>query len=54
MQRLQETKFLWNFLPQDFVQAFGPAMQFLLEWVWQVKEPVAVQTYPRGSSEMEF
>ena len=35
MPRLQETKFPWNFLPWDCVQAFGSATQSLLEWVWQ-------------------
>jgi hypothetical protein len=32
--RLQETKFLWNFLSQTCVQAFGPVTWFPMEWVW--------------------
>ena len=35
MPRFGETKFPWNSLPQGCVQAFGPAMQSSLEWVWQ-------------------
>jgi hypothetical protein len=27
-------KFLWNFMPWDYGQAFGHATQFLLEFVW--------------------
>jgi hypothetical protein len=33
--RFQETEFPWNNLLLDFVQAFGPVMQSLLEWVWR-------------------
>ena len=34
-QGLLETKFPWNFLPQDCGQAFGLVTQTPLEWVWQ-------------------
>jgi hypothetical protein len=35
MPRLQETEFPWNFLPQDCIQAFEPATQTWLAWLWQ-------------------